>query len=255
MSAISRLRDSLTGPDSGWDRRLWLLWALNNAIAFAVVLAIVYGMSSLSLDVTKIAVNDHLIGTLLIATAGALVYGVVLGSMQWRVLRERIPIERRRWIVTCAGPALLAWVLIVVPAAVSASNSGENIQAAYVLAASQALALGPLLGLTQANSLRPYTRRWKSWIAANVVSWLLVDAVVYLISQLTGHFDYTSGNGSTLEVFLMLLAVTPLTGRWILWVTAPVALTSQIRAPDLGSTRRVTTRSAPRRSTSTRPPP
>ena len=45
MSAISRPRDSLTGPDSGWDRRLWLLWALNNAIAFGVVLAIVYTAS------------------------------------------------------------------------------------------------------------------------------------------------------------------------------------------------------------------
>jgi hypothetical protein len=40
---------------------------------------------------------------------------------------------------------------------------------------SQTLALGPLLGLSQALVLRKYTRRWAWWIGANLASWLIVD--------------------------------------------------------------------------------
>jgi hypothetical protein len=44
-----------------------------------------------------------------------------------------------------------------------------------MLAVSQTLALGPLLGLSQSLVLRKHTGRWAWWIGANLASWLIVD--------------------------------------------------------------------------------
>ena len=95
---------------------------------------------------------------------------------------------------------------------------------AYLLAASQALALGPLLGLSQSLVLREFTSRWAWWIGANLLSWLVVNAVIFLLSRLVGGLNVITGNGSIAEVYLSLIATTPLTGRMLLWVLAPSAL-------------------------------
>jgi hypothetical protein len=42
-----------------------------------------------------------------------------------------------------------------------------------------------------------------------------------LVSLVFDGFDFAHGNGSPLEAYLVLLAATPLSGRWMLWVTAP----------------------------------
>ncbi|MGW7048244.1 hypothetical protein ACWGDT_37325 [Streptomyces avermitilis] len=91
----------------------------------------------------------------------------------------------------------------------------------HLLAASQSLALGPLLGLSQSLVLRKVTRRWACWIGANLASWLIVDAVIYLLGRLSGDHDVLTGDGSLVEVCLTLIATTPLTGRALLWVLAP----------------------------------
>jgi hypothetical protein len=51
--------------------------------------------------------------------------------------------------------ALLGWLFLITPAVISAQDSNTDVSGAYLLAASQTLALGPLLGLSQANVLRP----------------------------------------------------------------------------------------------------
>jgi hypothetical protein len=112
-------------------------------------------------------------------------------------------------------------------AVISAQDSGASVSGAYLLAASQTLALGPLLGLSQAAVLRGYTRRWVWWIAANIASWLIVDAVFYLLSRWFDALDFTRNDGSVAQVYLMLIATTPLTGRMLLWVLAPSAVISQ----------------------------
>ena len=111
-----------------------------------------------------------------------------------------------------------------------AEDTGASVSGAYLLAASQTLALGPLLGLSQAGVLRGYTRRWAWWIAANIVSWLIVDAVFYLLSRWIEALDFTRHDGSIAQVYLMLIASTPLTGRMLLWVLAPSALLRQQQA-------------------------
>ena len=229
-----RFRAGLTDPATGWDARLWRRWVLYNALAYTVILAVIVIITSADLDLTRVAVDHRAVGTLLIATAGAALYGFVLGRLQWRVLRERLAIPRRAWIRACVIPALLIWAVTVVPAGIDADTSGHDLRVAYFLAISQALALGPVIGFAQARALSPYTRRWRWWVAATLVSWLIVYATTYLVSLLFGAFDFAHGEGSPLESFVMLLAATPLAGRWLLWITAPAA----IRAPATPAARR-----------------
>lgn len=224
MSRIAKLAAAATDPSSGWDARLWRRWALFSALAYTVILAIFVGLASLGLDATRVAVDNEAGGTVLIATVGAVIYGAVLGALQWRVLRERLAMPRRRWVGSCIASALAIWMIVVIPAGVDAERSGEDLRVAYFLAVSQALALGPLIGFAQARALKPYTRRWKSWIAANLVSWAIVDAVFYLVSLVLGAFDFAHGEGSPLEAYLLLIVAAPLTGRWLLWITAPSAV-------------------------------
>jgi hypothetical protein len=213
---------------SGWSARLYWQWILYNSIAFVVVLTAVVLLSWIGADVLHLTVaNRSWILALLVATAGAALFGVVLGALQWRVIHQRVPVERKRWIVANVGPALLGWLIVIIPAVTTAEDAGTSVSGAYLLAASQTLALGPLLGLSQAAVLRGYTRRWAWWIAANIVSWLIVDAVFYVLSQWFDALDFTRQDGSVAQVYLMLIASTPLTGRMLLWVLAPSALLSR----------------------------
>lgn len=135
------------------------------------------------------------------------------------------------WITANIGPALLAWLLVIMPAVISAQDTDGDVSTTYLLAASQSLALGPLLGLSQSMVLRKVTRRWAWWIGANLASWLIVDAVIYLLGRLTSDLDVLTGDGSLVEIYLTLIATTPLTGRALLWVLAPSALTVPEAAP------------------------
>ena len=213
---------------NGWSARLYWLWILYNSVAFVVVLTAVAVLSWISADVLHLSLSSRSwVVALLVATAGALLFGGVLGALQWLVIRQRVPVPRKRWIVASVGPALLGWLFVIMPAVISAQDSGASVSGAYLLAASQTLALGPLLGLSQAAVLRSYTRRWAGWIAANIVSWLIVDAVFYLLSRWFDALDFTRNDGSVAQVYLMLIATTPLTGRMLLWVLAPSAALSQ----------------------------
>ncbi len=216
-----------TSARNGWSARLYWQWILYNSVAFVVVLTAVLVLSWIGADVLHVsAANRSWLLALLVATAGALLFGVVLGALQWQVIRQRVPVPRKRWIVANVGPSLVGWLFVIIPAVTSAQNSGTSVSGAYLLAASQTLALGPLLGLSQAGVLRGYTRRWAWWIAANIISWIIVDAAFVLLSQWFDALDFTRQNGSVAQVYLMLIASTPLTGRMLLWVLAPSALLS-----------------------------
>ncbi|MGE5199522.1 MAG: hypothetical protein ACM3H9_07760 [Rhodospirillaceae bacterium] len=223
MSRVRKLVAAAMDPASGWDARLWRRWGLYSALAYTVILAVIVTLTGLGLGATRLAVDHRAIGTLLIATAGALLYGGVLGNLQWRVLRERLAVPRRSWVLACVIPALIAWAIVVVPAGIAADTSGHDLRVAYFLAVSQALALGPLVGFAQARALKPYTRRWKWWIPANLVSWLVVEALFFLVSVVVGACGFAGGDGSPLEAYLVLIVAAPVSGRWLLWVMAPCA--------------------------------
>jgi hypothetical protein len=216
---------------SGFSARLYWRWILYNSVAFVVVLTAVAVLASISADVLHLDfTSSSKLVALLVAILGAALFGGVLGSLQWRVIRERVPVPRKDWIVASVGPALLGWLFVITPAVISAQDSDADVSGAFLLAASQTLALGPLLGFSQANVLRAYTRRWAWWIAANIVSWVIVDAVFYVLAQWFDGLDFTRHDGSVAQVYLMLILSTPLTGRMLLWVLAPSAVISQQRA-------------------------
>jgi hypothetical protein len=56
--------------------------------------------------------------------------------------------------------------------------------------------------------------------------WLFVDLVVVVIQHFN-PFDFSHGNDSITQLYLMLVATTPLTGRAILWVLAPSVVSGQ----------------------------
>jgi hypothetical protein len=154
-----------------WSARLYWQWIVYNTVAFVSVLTAVAVLSWIGADVLHMHWADRSrIAALLVATAGAVLFGGVLGALQWLVIRQRAPVPRKRWIVANVGPALLGWLLLIIPAVTTAEESGTSVSGAYLLAASQTLALGPLLGLSQAAPLRGYTRRWAWWIFANIAS-------------------------------------------------------------------------------------
>ena len=216
---------------SGWSTRLYWLWILYNSVAFVVVLTAVAVLSWISADVLHLDLTSRSwVVAMLVSVAGALLFGGVLGTLQWLVIRQRVPVPRKPWIVASVGPALVGWLFVILPAVISAQDSNTSVSGAYLLAASQTLALGPLLGLSQASVLRGYISRWAWWIAANLASWLIVDAVFYLLSQWFEALDFTRQDGSVAQVYLMLIASTPLTGRMLLWVLAPSAVLSQEEA-------------------------
>lgn len=217
---------------TGWDARLYLLWILYNSIAFVTVLTAGFVLTWFGADVLHLtSSNHHTLVALLVATLGALLFGVVLGVLQWLVIRRRADVLRRRWVIANIGPALLGWVLVIMPAVISAENSHQTVSTAYLLAASQTLALGPLLAVSQAAVLRRYTTRWPWWIGVNLASWLVVDLFAYLLSHHFTSLNYARGDGSIAEVYLMLIVTTPLTGRGLLWVLAPSAVTAPNRRP------------------------
>ncbi|MFD5508388.1 hypothetical protein ACFWIB_11510 [Streptomyces sp. NPDC127051] len=211
---------------SGWEVRLYWRWIAYNSVAFVIVLSVGVALALLGSDVLHLSLaSRHVLVALVIATLGTVLFGGVLGTLQWLVVRERVAIPRKAWVTSNIGPALLAWLLVIMPAVIGAQNSDQDVSMAYLLAASQSLALGPLLGLSQSLVLRKVTRRWAWWIGANLASWLIVDAALLLLSRLSGDLDVLRGDGSVAEVYLSLIATTPLTGRALLWVLAPSALT------------------------------
>ena len=213
---------------SGWSSRLYWQWILYNSVAFVVVLTAVAVLSWIGADVLHVSLAHRgRVMALLVATVGAFLFGGVLGGLQWLVIRQRVPVDRKRWIVASVGPALVGWLFVILPAVISAQDSGTNVSGAYLLAASQTLALGPLLGLSQAAVLRVHTSRWAWWIAANIISWLIVNGVFLLLSRWFADLDFTRTDGSIAQVYMMLIATTPLTGRMLLWVLAPSAALSQ----------------------------
>jgi hypothetical protein len=213
---------------SGWSWRLYWQWILYNSVAFVVVLTAVAVLSWISADLLHLSLTSQSrLIALLVATLGALLFGGALGTLQLKVIRQRVAVDRKKWIVASVGPALVGWLFVILPAVISAQDSDASVSGATCSPPARRWALGPLLGLSQATVLRDYTHRWAWWIAANIVSWLIVDAVFYLLSLQFDALDLTRQDGSVAQVYLMLIASTPLTGRMLLWVLAPSAVLTE----------------------------
>jgi len=165
MSGVARAPDS-AGP--WWSWRLLGLWVVLNLSAFAVIVVGGVALEQLASDETKdLAENHRVLAVLIVALIGGAFQGFVLGRLQWRILRRRMPdLPARRWVIATFVPALLVWLLTIAPGAVDTQVSGGDTLAAFKNGFIQALVFGPLIGLSQARAIRDDTTRWKWWFVA-----------------------------------------------------------------------------------------
>ena len=128
------------------------------------------------------------------------------------------PACSRHWVIATLVPALVVWLLAIAPGAVDILAQGGDTLAAFKNGFIQAIVLGPLIGLSQATTLRDHTTRWKWWFAANLTTYLL------------GAAAYEFGRWA-LDALAISKEITPafpllgflIYGVWMLWVTAPEA--------------------------------
>ncbi len=211
---------------SWWQGRLFGEWVGVNTAAYLVIVLGGAVIADLTANVTHDVATGHrrlaVIGVALCASA---LYGVVLGRLQWHVLRQRMPdLPLRTWLVATAVPAFIVFSLVIGPEALDKVVAGSDPFQVYKDAFVQALVLGPLIGVAQAKALQGHSTRWKWWFVGNVTSWLFGAATTRLAEWLLGEFaDYPGDSVSiTVSPAFPVLAFA-VHGLWMLWITAPQA--------------------------------
>jgi hypothetical protein len=209
-----------------WDAKLLGEWVLANGLAYLVIVVGGVAVEQLLAGTTRAAAGvSWWLATIGVAVVGAGFHGFVLGRWQWLVLRQRLPhLRRTRWVVATFIPALAVWLLVLAPEAVDAVTAGKPTLTLFRDAFVQALVLGPLIGLAQAEALRDDTTRWRWWFVANVTSYLLA-AAMYVVGGIVIAAFFSSTRLT--EAFPVLAFVVH--GAWMLWVTDPAAATSAVR--------------------------
>ncbi len=190
-----------------WQRRLWWLWVLANAISETVGLGATLLIGAFLLvqaQPTIGAIPAALLGVL----AGTLIEGSIVGTAQWLVLRR--PLQRMRWRIWVGATALgacIAWTLGMIPSTLLFSGTDTGTAAPgqmsdlviYALAAGLGLVAGSILGAPQWLALRRHLPKAGWWVLANALAWMLGMVVVFLGTS------FIPAQGMTLHVALVLL--------------------------------------------------
>jgi hypothetical protein len=209
-----------------WEGRLFGEWVGVNAAAYIVIVLGGATVADLTSNVSRDVVTGHrrlaVIGVALFASA---LYGMVLGKLQWHVLRQRMPdLPLRTWLVATAVPAFIVFTLVIGPEALDKVVAGSDPFNVYKDAFVQALVLGPLIGVAQAKALQGHSTRWKWWFVANLTSWLFGAATTELATWLLGEVATYPGDSVSITVSpaFPVLAFA-IHGLWMLWITAAQA--------------------------------
>ncbi len=216
-----------SGPSSRWwDRSSFWWWIAANAVAYLIIVVGGALLLAISSDVVAAAMSTLRRLTILVVAIGAsAIYGIVLGRLQWQVLRLRVPtLPKRQWVLATFVPALIAFALVIGPQALDKVVTGSNPFDVFKDAFAQAFVLGPLIGVAQAGALRGRTSRWRWWFVGNVTSWLFGAATVEIAQWLLGQVATYPGDSTSVTVApaFPLLAIA-VHGLWMLWITAPQA--------------------------------
>jgi NAD(P)-dependent dehydrogenase (short-subunit alcohol dehydrogenase family) len=124
------------------------------------------------------------------AVVGA-IEGGVLASLQWRVLRARLPrLRAGEWIGVTIAVAVAGWVIGMVPSlfANHAQTTADEPGLAVVLllAALAGGAAGLCFGTAQWFVLRRHAERAHRWIWIHVPAWALAMAAIFLGASIPG---------------------------------------------------------------------
>lgn len=178
-----------------WDWNLWRRWVAANAIAETIGL----GGSALVVVAMMTLIDADTVGGMLLTASvsvllGAFFEGVLVGAIQWRILRGVFEnLTQRAWVVVTAGGACAAWLLGFLPSTLMTlltTDTAPSPQAAtpveppaaliYTMAAAMGLVLGVVLGGAQWIELRRYVPRAGLWIIANALAWLVGMPLVFV---------------------------------------------------------------------------
>lgn len=198
---------------AGWDWNLYGRWIGANALAEFV------GLGGSLITVGLIFMNAGETPALIIGGAvvsilfGTLLEGVLVGWLQWRVLRRAfVGITRRAWIIATAIGAGAAWTLGMLPSTIMSlvmssappSDNGGGFEPEgfvfYGMAAGMGIVLGVVLAFAQWLELKKHVRGAGWWVPANSAAWGLGMAVVFAAMDLAMRPE------NSLPVTLILVA-------------------------------------------------
>jgi len=168
---------------------LWLRWVGSNSLAEALGLgatlifdfAIVWRVAAVRSVLASIA-------AILLGTASGAIEGIVVGLLQWSVIRHPFPlVTRRSWVVSTVAGAVVAWFLGSLPSTLmdmGAQATGAAVQepqasTVLLLAAAMGVFLGLVLGYPQWRVLRRAVHGAWLWIPANCAAWALGMPTVF----------------------------------------------------------------------------
>jgi uncharacterized membrane protein YGL010W len=160
----------------------WLRWTINCALGELLGIG---AAGLIALMVFKLLGEPHTTASKLLVLAcmmcAGLIEGAVLGYMQWRILRHKLPeLPRSNWMQYTMLIAVLGWMLGMLPSLFFMDNApAESSSAAPALPGSlfaalsvgMGLLLGALFGLFQWFELKYYVHHSKQWILANALGW------------------------------------------------------------------------------------
>lgn len=213
-------------------RTLWIRWVLANGLAELVGLT-----STMALAAGAFAVNDSVslgLGLLIavaVAALGAAVEGVVVGGLQWRVVRPALQeLQLRDWVVATSAGAFVAWALGMLPSTlISAAGAATSPEATsfepalwlqLVMAALMGFVLGPVLGVPQWLVLKRTVPLAGWWVVANANAWALGMPMIFLATSRIEAGDPAWLIAAYVAAGCLAagLAVGAVHGAWLVWL-------------------------------------
>ncbi|MCU0435872.1 MAG: hypothetical protein MUC87_20605 [Bacteroidia bacterium] len=162
----------------------WLSWTINCALGELIGIG---AAGVIAILVFKLVGEPQTTGSkllvLLCMMCAGLIEGAILGYMQWRILRHKLPeLPRSNWMQYTMLIAVLGWMLGMMPSLFfmdqsTAPSAGEAAAPPIpgtlfaALSVGVGLFLGALFGLFQWFELRHYVHHSKQWILANALGW------------------------------------------------------------------------------------
>jgi hypothetical protein len=194
---------------------LWLRWIGANSLAEVIGLGATLAVDFLIL--WRVATAQSLlasVASILLVSASGAIEGVVVGLLQWSVLRRPFPdISRRAWVMATVIGAVVAWFFGSLPSTLM-DMGGQQTEAAasepetatvLLLAAAMGLFLGFILGYPQWRVLRRAANSAWLWIPANCAAWALGMPAVFAAIDLAQRNSSLTGVVLTLGIFQKII--------------------------------------------------
>lgn len=221
----------------------WIRWTLAVGLGLAVGFAIAAVLTILVASrVTGDATWSAAAPIWFAAIIGGLAQGVIVGLLQFALLRAWLPALRGlSWIAVTAAVTAVGWAVgIGYQLAATVNETAEvltvdeldaarglNWQAAIIGIVAGAL-IGAAFGLTQGHLLRRHLPRARMWIPANIVAWAAGFAFLVILLS-TPEAGWPLSAIVVLAGFAFLLAgfaISATTGRFLPYLDAPPATDS-----------------------------